>query len=419
MMRRICGAGTANPNGGWHLRRKPVLGASLAALSVGFGAPAMAQQPEQQRVAPLSAHLVTPAKEEFSQDLIERLQVPEGFAVDLFVQDLENPRVIVVHESGTVYVSERDEERVLALRDTNADGQVDSTDTVASDLPFVHGLAIHDGRLYMATNTELYAAPIEDDGLLGEVEQLRDGLPQGGQHPNRTIAFDRDGSFFVSVGSTCNACDEPDDRHATLLRGDPESGELEIFAEGLRNTIGFAWHPDTGELWGMDHGSDWRGDDQPPEELNRIEEGKDYGWPWCFADRQADDYIPGEPEGYDSREVYCEQTEPPVLTYQAHSAPMTMAFYTGDQFPDEYQGDAFVAMRGSWNRNPPVGYEVVRLRFEDGQPVEFEDFLTGFLSEDGETHFARLTGVAIALDGSLLVTDDTNGVIYRVSYDGS
>ena len=242
-----------------------------------------------------------------------------------------------------------------------------------------------------------------------------DGLPDGGQHPNRTIAFGADG-LYISVGSSCNACRETNPEHATLLRFPPEGGKRAIFAHGLRNTIGFDWHPVTGELWGMDHGSDWRGDDEPPEELNHLQEGKDYGWPFCYANRNVDRHLVTAPEGK-SKEDYCSATQAPALTYQAHGAPIAMIFYRGSQLPADYRGDAFVAMHGSWNRKVPSGYNVVRVRFKNRRPVQFEEFLTGFLARDGESYIGRPAGLAMAADGALLVSDDANGVIYRISYE--
>jgi glucose/arabinose dehydrogenase len=169
----------------------------------------------------------------------------------------------------------------------------------------------------------------------------------------------------------------------------------------------------------MDHGSDWRGDDQPPEELNLIEEGNNYGWPYCFADQQVDPYLSVPPPGMTKAE-FCAQSTGPVLTYQAHSAPIAMVFYTGEQFPEEYQNDAFVAMRGSWNRQEPVGYKIVHVDFDEaGQPTAIEDFITGWLREDEVAHFGRVAGLLVLDDGSMLISEDTNGVIYHVTYTGS
>lgn len=168
----------------------------------------------------------------------------------------------------------------------------------------------------------------------------------------------------------------------------------------------------------MDHGSDWRGDDQPPEELNRIVEGGNYGWPYCYADGQVDEYFNQAPTG-STTEQYCALSEPSVLTYQAHSAPIGWVYYTADQFPEDYQGDAFVAMRGSWNRDPATGYKIVQVQFENGQPVEITDFITGWLLEDGTSQFGRVAGLTVMPDGSLLIAEDSNGVIYRVEYTGN
>jgi glucose/arabinose dehydrogenase len=224
--------------------------------------------------------------------------------------------------------------------------------------------------------------------------------------------------LYISVGSTCNACDETGPEHATILRAKPDGTARVIYASGLRNTIGFAWHPSTRELWGMDHGIDWLGDDDQPEELNRLAQGKQYGWPYIYADGKHNPQ--DEPPGDISMEQWARMSEPPVLLYTAHSAPMQMVFYSASQFPAEYRGSAFVAMHGSWNRNPPSGYEVVRIRFEAGRPVAIEPFLTGFLVDQGGSYGAigRPVGLAVARDGSLLVSDDMNGVIYSVSRDG-
>ena len=201
--------------------------------------------------------------------------------------------------------------------------------------------------------------------------------------------------------------------NATLVRSNIDGSNKKVFAKGLRNTIGFGWHPETDELWGMDHGIDWLGDDEQREELNLIKENLIYGWPYIYGEGK---YNPSDrPQGDTTYSQYAQLTTFPTLTYQAHAAPMQMAFYTGDRFPADYKNDAFVAMRGSWNRSVPAGYKIVRLHFENGKPVRFDDFLTGFLINGNQSHFARLVGVAVHPDGSILVSDDTNGVIYRVS----
>lgn len=369
------------------------------------------------RQAEMSGALFVPEQVTFSEDLLAELQAPEGFEISVFASGLTNPRMMVVVSEGTVLVTQRSANNVLALRDTDGDGAVDESEVVASNLPYVHGLAIRENQLYMAGEKTIWVADLESDGTLGEPAVLVDDLPEGGQHPNNTIAIGPDDMLYISIGSTCNACPETNPENATLLRMNPDGSERIIYASGLRNTLGWGWHPETGELWGMDMGSDWRGDEQPPDELNHIEHGNNYGWPFCFADRQVDEYTSQLPTG-STPEQYCEQTEGAALTYEAHSSPLDLVYYTADQFPEEYQGDAFVTMRGSWNREQPVGYKVVHLTFEDGQPVEFNDFITGWLLDDGEAQFGRVAGLVLLPDGSMLIAEDTNGVIYRVAYTG-
>ena len=385
------------------------------ALCLAFVSCAMGAQEKSSRSGEVAGHIFQPAQREFADFLVETLALAAGFQVRVFARNLGKPRMMAVAEDGTVYVTRPDQNDVVALQDNDHDGHAERTFIVVRNLEKVHGIAIHRGYLYLAAPKKLYFAPLLEGGTAGEARVLVDDLPDGGQHGNRTIAFGPNG-LYLSVGSTCNACNETNLENATLLRFEAGMRDRRIFARGLRNTIGFDWHPETGELWGMDHGSDWRGDDQPPEELNRLQSGKDYGWPFCYADRKVDKLVPAVPKGK-TKEEHCATTEPPVLTYQAHSAPIAMLFYRSTQFPQEFRGDAFVAMHGSWNRKQPVGYKVVRIRFKEGRPVQVEDFLTGFLSQQDGSYFGRPAGLAVAREGSLLVSDDANGVIYIVSHN--
>ena len=373
---------------------------------------AFAQAPKPNEVV---SHAFRPEHREFSDERLKQLKVPAGFKVNVFSKGLGNARMMAVADDATVYVTRMKEGKVTMLRDENADGVADKQKD--TDLKDVHGITIHNGQMYLATVKELYRSKIQPDGSLVKPEKIGGELPDGGQHPRRTIGFGPDGMLYISIGSTCNNCEESNPEHATMLRAEADGSKRSIFAKGLRNTIGFAWHPQTRELWGMDHGSDDRGDDLPPEELNRLIEGGDYGWPFCYGNKEVDP-IANEPrEG--AKKERCASSVAPVLTYQAHSAPIGFIFYTGSQFPREFQGDAFAAMRGSWNRNPATGYKVVRIRFENGKPTKFEDFLTGFLIENGQAHFGRIAGLATAKDGSLLVSEDTNGIIYRIAYQSA
>ncbi|RZL31846.1 MAG: YbhB/YbcL family Raf kinase inhibitor-like protein, partial [Rubrivivax sp.] len=341
-----------------------------------------------------------------------------GFKVSVFARDLKNTRVMAVAPDGRLYVSRRDTGDVLMLEDRNGDGVADGAAVKVLDRAGAHGLAIHDGQLYVATVKEVFVAPLQGDGQLGEAKLIIGDLPDAGQHPNRTIAFGPDGMLYISAGSTCNACNESNPENATLLRASPDGKRRSIIASGLRNTIGFDWHPATGELWGMDHGIDFLGDEVQPEELNKIEQGKRYGWPHIWGDGGVNPQ--STPPGEVTKAQWKADSTPMVLGYTAHAAPMQMVFAKGGgMFPAEYAGDAFVTMRGSWNRKQAAGYEIVRIRFANGKPQRFEPFVTGFLTDGGRTHIARPVGLAWAKDGALLMADDANGVIYRIAYAGS
>jgi Raf kinase inhibitor-like YbhB/YbcL family protein len=389
----------------------PMLGLCV----LGIGGIADAQQGDGTNVA-ISTHIFKPAKVEATTARISQLRAPKGFSVGVFASELKNARVLAVAPDGKIYLSRRDQGDVLLLEDANGDGHADGPPVTVANRPGAHGLAIKDGKLYIATVKEVYVGEIRPDGRLGPLTMLIGDLPDLGQHPNRSLAFGPDGMLYISNGSTCNACNESNPEAATLLRASPDGKSRTIFASGLRNTIGFDWHPTTGELWGMDHGIDFLGDDVQPEELNRIEHGKQYGWPHIWG---KDGVNPqSTPPGNITKEDWKALSTPMVIGYTAHAAPMQLVFYRGGAFPSEYVGDAFVTMRGSWNRQKAAGYEIVRVHFANGQPNAFEKFVTGFLTDGGKTHIARPMGLAVAKDGSLLMADDANGVIYRVAYTG-
>jgi glucose/arabinose dehydrogenase len=366
----------------------------------------------QQEGKPYSAtfNVFRPEKQAFAEERLKQLKVPDGFEVSVFGQNLGNVRMMAIGDNGTVYVTRPMEKDVISLREANAEPKV-----IASDLDGVHGIAIRDNQLFLATVHEIRVADLKEDGSLGEFKTIVDDLPDGGQHGRRTLGFAPDGALHINIGSSCDACFESTDEKAANLRLDIQSRARTVFAHGLRNMLGFAWHPETGEMWGVDHGVDHLGDEEPGEELNKIEQGAHYGWPFCYADRKPDWLSFTEPEGAPKDEFCQNKTVAPVLTFDAHASVINIVFYSAEQFPNEYRNDAFITLRGSANRREPKGYKVVRVNFEDGQPTEVEDFLTGFLAEDGKSQFGRPAGLAVAKDGSLLVSEDTNGVIYRIS----
>ena len=401
--------------------KSPVFKFNILSMALIFAANTYAQQPVSAQLKDPKAadveivgHVLEPKKLP-PKDLIKNLSVPKGFEINVFAEGLVNPRMIAVADNGNVYVTRRDVGDVIKLVDSNNDGVADSQEVVANR-PGMHGIAIDGSTVYLVTVNDIYKAAIQPDGKFGALERFVDDLPDGGQHPNRTLAVGPDGKLYVSVGSTCNACDETSPESATMLQMNKDGTGRKIFASGLRNTIGFAFEPRTGELYGMDHGIDWLGDNEQHEELNHIVKGKQYGWPYIYDDGKFNPQ--DEPPGDISLQEWASRSVNPVGFYTPHAAPMQMTFYTGKQFPEEYRGDAFFALRGSWNRKPPAGYEVAHVHFENGKPVKFEAFVQGFLSRDGDhwVHHGRLAGLAQTKDGALLFSDDTNGVIYRVAY---
>lgn len=391
------------------------LGRTLLALTLAAlcPLPALAQALNNPGTATIEANVVKAAPLRASPENIASLKLPAGFVIETFAEGLGKPRVIVVAPDGALYVSDRDAGTV-----TRIDPAKPSEPQVVLRKRDVHGLALHEGRLFYVTVRSIYAAPLNKDGALGPETEIAANLPDAGQHPNRTIAFGPDGMLYASLGSTCNECEERNPENATMVRMRPDGSGREIVASGLRNTIGFDWQPQTKALYGWDDGVDWLGDDQQPEEFNRIEAGKAYGWPYIFGPGLKNLYRE-PPKG--TLEDWDKASERPLLTWTAHASSMQMVFYDAGQFPKEYRGDAFVTMHGSWNRKPPSGYEVLRVRFENGEPRSVEPFVTGFLKEGGPSgwsRFARPFGLAVAKDGSLYLGDDQHGIIYRISYRG-
>jgi len=386
----------------------------LVALMALAGA-AAAQQGDGTRVA-IATAVWKPAKVEATPERIAALRAPAGFAVTAFATGLKNARIIAVAPNGDIYLSRRDQGDVLLLRDRDGDGRADGAPVTVASRAGAHGLAIRGNQLYLATVKEVFVADIGADGRLGPLKLIIGDLPDAGQHANRTLAFGPDGMLYITAGSTCNACNESNPENATVLRASPDGKQRTIFASGLRNTIGIDWHPKTGQLWGFDHGIDFLGDGEQQEELNKLELGKQYGWPHVYGDGSI--YPQSTPPGEITKAQWKERSVPMALGYTAHAAPMQLVFYRHGAFPAEYDGDAFATMRGSWNRSTASGYEIVRVRFADGQPKSIEPFVTGFLTDGGRTHIARPVGLAVAKDGALLMADDANGVIYRIAYQG-
>ena len=343
--------------------------------------------------------------------MVTLLKVPSGWTVNIAAGGLGKPRMLQIGNAGELYITRRDAGDVLLLKDVDGDHKFDELKTVVADFKGVHGIAIKDRWLYLCNNRELKRYKLNEDGSAGMMESLFNDLPDGGQHGNRTMAFGPDGMLYLSVGSTCNDCNETNKENATMLQIDPETRKRTVYARGLRNTIGFDWQPGTGELYGVDNGSDAKGDNIPPEELNQIKKDRDYGWPLVFG-KQIPDETREEPPGT-TKKIYAKTTEPSVLDFPAHSAPLAFKFFSSSSH--SYNGDALVCWHGSWNKKNPDGYKVQRIKFENGKPKGVEDFLSGFLNPTRRERFGRPAGLAITAEGVVYVSDDANGVIYCMS----
>lgn len=344
---------------------------------------------------------------DFLPEMVNLLKVPDGWTVKIAASGLGKPRMLYYTPSGNMYVTRRDTGDVLLLKDTNNDSVFDEVKTVVAEFKGVHGITMKDNLLYLCNNNELRQYRMNADGTLWDKKMLFNDMPSAGQHPNRTMDFGPDGKLYISIGTLCNDCKESDREAASLVQIDPVTWKRTIYASGLRNMIGFDWHPQTGELWGVDNGGDAKGDDWPPEELNLIKEGKNYGYPFAYAKKEVD-RSREDPAG-DSKDKLVENTEPSMMEFQAHMAPIGYKFFPSGT---PYSGDALVNWHGSWNRSKPVGFKVQRIKFSNGKPVGAEDFLTGFLK--GKTRFGRPAGVAIAANGTVYISDDANGVLYSI-----
>jgi glucose/arabinose dehydrogenase len=336
-----------------------------------------------------------------------RLTAPPGFEVSVFAAGLEGPRFMAADPKGNIYVSLPSEGKVVALVDKDKDGEADDTVVFADKLDRPHGLAFRGTELIVAETGKLIVLRDTNGDLLADTrEVLSDDIPSGGGHWTRTVVLGPDSMLYVSVGSSCNACVEDDQRRASILRF--SDSKATVFASGLRNSVGMAWSPVKNELWAVDNGRDLLGDDLPPEELNKIIHGGDYGWPYCYGDRVTD------AEFGNARK--CKDTIPPVEKLQAHSAPLGIAFGTGLDMAREFQDALFIAYHGSWNRTTPTGYKVVAIPFREGShagpPV---DFLTGWLDSRGRA-WGRPVGLLAGGDGALYLSDDRAGAIYRISF---
>lgn len=366
------------------------------------------------------------------------IQLPAGFKIEVFAdintkngEQLSGPRMMAFDAKGNLYVSAVASHRVVMLPDHNRDGVADEIVTVAHDLNAPQGIAFVGDTLLIA-NQDGVVKVNQTQGSWTKPQAFISNLPTGG-HTLKNVKLGPDGFLYINVGSSCNVCLENEPMRATILRytieGKPAGAlvtlgrhqQSAIFARGLRNSQGFAWHPVTGAMYATNNGADNRSntlggavnDEVPPEHLNKIEAGKHYGWPHCWGgSKETGTQI--EDPNFKGAVGFCETTQAPVVSFKSHTTPIGISFLDKANWPSAYRADAIVALHGSWNRKQPAGYQLMRVKFKANEPTEVEDFATGWLKN--QQAWGRPVDVAVGADGALYVSDDKANIIYRVSY---
>jgi len=342
---------------------------------------------------------------------IERIKLPPGFKISVYAENIENARSLALGSNGTVFVGTWPAGSVYALVDSNRTGKADEVIQIAKGLNSPNGVAFHDRALYVAETSRILRYDDIEANLKAPPKPVVvfDKLPKDSHHGWKYIAFGPDGWLYVPVGAPCNICEPDPEVYAALHRMKPDGSQYEVFARGIRNTVGFDWHPKTKELWFNDHGRDMMGDDMPSCELNHAPKpGMHFGFPYCHQGDTPD------PEYGKKRK--CSEFAPPVLKQGGHVAPDGLHFYTGKMFPPEYRNRMFIAQHGSWNRSKKSGYRVMMVTLgSDNRTVEkYEVFAEGWL--ENENFWGRPVDLLVMPDGSLLISDNQAAAIYRVTY---
>lgn len=343
--------------------------------------------------------------------ILDRINLPDGFKISVFAEMPKARSIEVGKPNGVVFVGSR-HGYIYSMVDHNRDGVADEVLERATDMNVPNGLAMQDSFLYIALQDKVvqWQVPAEFDTSLplAPLADIYDGFLDEWHHGWRYADFGPDRKLYVSLGVPCNICDLTENT-GKIIRMNPDGSNVEVVADGVRNSVGFDWHPVTGQLWFTDNGADGMGDDVPPDELNRVTTvGEHFGFPYYGGQIKLDGYQDKEPMG---------PVTAPEIEFEAHTANLGIHFYQGDMFPAKYRNDAFVAQHGSWNRTTPVGYRIMRILFDDeGNPTGKEVFADGWLDEDGNS-YGRVTDIEGLPDGSILVSDDFANVIYRISYE--
>ncbi|MFT3980542.1 MAG: sorbosone dehydrogenase family protein [Ferruginibacter sp.] len=349
----------------------------------------------------------------YSKYQLDKIKLPAGFSISVYAE-IPNARSMTLSPSGVLYVGNRSGDKVYAVTDDNKDGNADKVYVLAKGLDTPNGVAFKDGDLYIATIAEILKLPKIESSLASPPAPVTvyDKFPTDKHHGWKFIAFGPDGKLYVPVGAPCNICEKKDPVYSSITRLNADGSGFEIFAHGIRNSVGFAWHPVTRQLWFTDNGRDMMGDDMPGDELNTAPAANmHFGFPYCHQGNTLDpEYGKGKK---------CEDYTAPVQVLGAHVAALGMRFYEGNMFPKEYAQQVFIAEHGSWNRSEPVGYKVSLVKLDTtGKSLGRTDFATGWLQPDGKV-LGRPVDVQIMPDGSMLVSDDYSGVIYKISYTKS
>jgi len=343
---------------------------------------------------------------------LKKIDLPEGFQIRMYADDVPNARSLELTPNGTLFVGNRAGDKVFAVLDTDDDYEADEVNTITSGKRMPNGVAFRNGDLYVAEVSRVLKFPDIESNLDDppEPEVINDNFPSDGHHGWKYIAFGPDGKLYVPVGAPCNICERDQQVYSNLQRMDPDGSNKEVYATGIRNTVGFDWHPETGELYFTDNGADNLGDNRPPDELNYAPEpGMDFGYPYCHGGDMPDPDLGDEAD--------CSEFTPPIQKLGPHVAALGMEFYDGEMFPEEYHNQAFIAEHGSWNRTNKIGYRVSLVTFdEEGNATDYRPFADGWLQ--GEQDWGRPVDVELMDDGSMLVSDDANGQIYRIIYTG-
>lgn len=346
-----------------------------------------------------------PEKAKITQMSKFPLNTYKDFQIGVFASDLNGVRDLEFSDGETLIGSVTSAGKVVALPDKNNDGKTDMVQVVLQGLNKPHGLAFYQNKLYVTEETQVARYSWDEGMLIAKLDKVLFSLPKGERHFTRSLAFDRDGRLFVSIGSTCDVCFEDHSWLGSVIVTNPDGDNPKVFTKGLRNAVFLTLNNSTNEVWATEMGRDFLGDEKPPDEINILKIGKDYGWPLCFGNKVYDDNFGGQAQKDDP----CEATEAPVYEIAAHSAPLGLVFIDSVQFPTSWQGDLLVSYHGSWNRSIPIGYKVVRMDVEGNKIVKEEDFLTS-----PDQALGRPVDLVFDKAGSLFISDDKAGIIYKV-----